>query len=473
MAGKPSDVRDEQTLEVGIYTRISNADPYTQTATHRQEAACRSFAQARGWSVAEVFEDVDVSAYSGVERPAYERLLKKIDAASLSGVIVWKLDRLVRRPREFERFWDVCERHRAVLASATEPMDSSTDLGLAVVRMLVVMATLESATKGARMRAMWKEQADKGKPPAGARGFGYTRGWQQFVPEEAALIREGADRVLSGETLRRIAEDWRDRGVPSPKGAVWKPDPLRRILLNPRIAGLRAFHKEVVAKGSWPAILDEATFRRVEAVLRDRKYEGMGSKPVGLLTSLMRCGKCRGPFNCGKRPQHKGRVPIYVCRKPPWGCAAVSVAMHRLDPWVMQKIFRYLDSERLRMGLDRHRQAVKETSDVVGLAHALDELALDHYERRLLTARQYEVKRRSLSRRLDHASASINLEVRFSALARLAGRGAEVRERWTSMDIEERRDVAVTAIERITLAPVDRSTSPRFQPRRVRIRWRI
>src|SRR6478672_3537527 len=83
-------------LEVGIYTRISKADPETQTATHRQEEACRSFAHARGWTVADVFEDVDASAYSGVERPAYERMIREIAAGSLGGVVVWKLDRLVR-----------------------------------------------------------------------------------------------------------------------------------------------------------------------------------------------------------------------------------------------------------------------------------------------------------------------------------------------------------------------------------------
>src|SRR4051794_3852899 len=97
-------------IEVGIYTRISEADEETQTATQRQEAACRSFAAARGWIIREVFEDVDVSAYKGVHRPAFEQLLTAIDRQSLGGVVVWKLDRLVRRTKEFERFWDICDR---------------------------------------------------------------------------------------------------------------------------------------------------------------------------------------------------------------------------------------------------------------------------------------------------------------------------------------------------------------------------
>jgi len=466
-------------VEVGIYTRISNADPATQTATHRQEEACRSFAAARGWTVVEVFEDVDVSAYSGVERPAYERMLRALDGGSLGGVVVWKLDRLVRRPREFERFWDACEGCGAVIASATEPMDSSTDVGLAVVRLLVVMATLESATKGARIAAAFKARAKRGQPPSGARGFGYMCGWQEFVPEEAALVREAADRVLGGETLSDIARDWCRRCIPSPKGAAaWRSGSMQHVVLNPRVAGLRTYHGEVVAQGDWPAILDDATFRRVEAILSDRthRYETNvrgGKNTMGLLVRLIRCAKCGGRFNVFKRRTVSGPIAIYLCSRPPAGCMTVSVAMHLLDPWIMEKTFRYLDSKHLRDGLARCNDSEREPPDVGGLVRALDELAMDHYERQLLTPRQYEAKRRTLVRHLDQASASVNLDIRLPALAGFAGRGAELRERWPKMHLDECRAVAQAAINRITVAPADRSTRRHFQPERVRIKWRI
>lgn len=466
-------------LEVGVYTRISNADPVTQTATHRQEEACRSFAAARGWSVVAVFEDVDVSAYSGVERPAYERMLQALDGGSVGGVVVWKLDRLVRRPSEFERFWDVCERRGAVIASATEPMDSSTEIGLAVVRLLVVMATLESATKGARISAALKARADRGQPPVGARGFGYATGWQHVVPEEAALIREAADRVLSGQTLSDIARDWRRREVPSPKGAAaWRSGSIQHVVLNPRVAALRTYRGEVVAHGDWPAILDEATFCRVEAILSDRthRYETNvrgGKNTMGLLVRLIHCSKCGGRFTVFKRKTLSGLMPIYQCSKPPAGCMTVSVAMHLLDPWVMNKTFRYLDSKRLRDGLAQSKDGEREPPDVAGLVKALDELALDHYERQLLTPRQYEAKQRMLVRQLDRASVSVNLDMRLPALAGFAGRGTELRKQWQSMHLDECRAVAQAAIHRITVAPADRSKQRHFQPERVRINWRI
>ena len=51
-----------------IYTRLSTEDLHE--STDRQEAYCRSYAEARGWTVLDVIRDVDASAYlPGSRRP--------------------------------------------------------------------------------------------------------------------------------------------------------------------------------------------------------------------------------------------------------------------------------------------------------------------------------------------------------------------------------------------------------------------
>jgi len=167
------------TLPIAIYTRLSNDEFGTQTATQRQAEACSAYAALRGWEVGKVFEDVDLSAFRAVTRPAYEEMLAGISAGRWGGVLVWKLDRLVRRPAEFERFWATCERAGAVLMSVNDPIDTTTDVGLAIVRILVTFANLESATTSLRMRAQRREHAAKGLPPFSGRAFGYTRPHQR------------------------------------------------------------------------------------------------------------------------------------------------------------------------------------------------------------------------------------------------------------------------------------------------------
>ena len=118
-------------LPWGIYARLSDDKSGEQTATGRQIADCRKFAESRGLVVAEahVYEDVDLSAFKQVRRPEFERLLEDLEAGLLAGVICWKLDRLTRSHRDFERLWEIMERRSAKLVSLHEQFDTSTPAG--------------------------------------------------------------------------------------------------------------------------------------------------------------------------------------------------------------------------------------------------------------------------------------------------------------------------------------------------------
>jgi DNA invertase Pin-like site-specific DNA recombinase len=104
-------------------------------------------------------------------------------------VLVWKLDRLVRRPKDFERLWEVVERRGVFIASVTEPVDRSSPIGLAMLRILVALAGLESATTGIRIQASKRQAAEEGRPPP-VKAYGLTRQWDGIVESEASVLRE-------------------------------------------------------------------------------------------------------------------------------------------------------------------------------------------------------------------------------------------------------------------------------------------
>jgi hypothetical protein len=108
-------------------------------------------------------------------------------------------------------------------------------------------------------------------PPGRARPFGYKivrydlgegapRRWrivgEELEPAEAELIEEAATRVLRGEGLRSIAMDWNERGVKIVGGSTWQGSAIRRVLMSPRIAGLKEHRGEIVGEATWPAIID-------------------------------------------------------------------------------------------------------------------------------------------------------------------------------------------------------------------------
>src|SRR5262245_38888868 len=104
-----------------LYARLSRDRDGTQTATSRQLDDCRKFADAKGWAIVAEHEDADLSAYSStVVRPGFEAVKAAVAAGEADIVLAWKLDRLLRRPADFEKLWELCEAHGANIVTVAD-----------------------------------------------------------------------------------------------------------------------------------------------------------------------------------------------------------------------------------------------------------------------------------------------------------------------------------------------------------------
>lgn len=447
-------------LPIFIYTRLSRDETGQQTATHRQEHACRAFAELRGWEVVGVFEDVDVSAYQRrVVRPAYEEMVRALEAKKAAGVVVWKLDRLVRRPAEFERFWSTCESRQVFLASATEPIDSSTELGLALVRILVTFAGLESATIGLRIRARQRELALAGQPPSG-KAYGMSADWKSLIPAEAERIREAARRVLAGEATSAIAGDWNNLGVAGPSGRPWHDSTLRTLLRAPRLVGDRVYRGEVVARDCWPAILDRLTAAQVANRLAKRPRGGRTRSLTGLASGLCQCGRCGQDLLVMSR--ENGR--FYGCPRRPTGCGRLYVDAVHLEHWLMHSVLHHITVPRPA------EHIVPDPAVLAGLLHeesdALRQLAEDYYVRRDIGRSEFLSARAGILARFEAARRAADPGWRGARMAFLAE--AHPAAAWAALGEEGRRAVIDAEVQSIVVNPASRRGV--FDSRRLELR---
>jgi site-specific DNA recombinase len=284
-----------------IYCRISSDRNGDGLGVERQERLCRKLARERGWPVAEVYVDNDRSAYRGKPRPAYVRMLADIEAGVRDAVICVDLDRLTRRPVELEAFMELADKHGIALANVSGDTDLSTSDGRFKARIIGAVARQESERKGERMAREAEQAARRGVPRGSRRPFGYEADRVTINEEEAALIRDAAERVLAGATVPSIAREWNARGIPTPQAAPhgWSATTITGILRNPRLAGLRTHKGEVVAEGQWSAIIDRDTFAnrcslaaRYSSVrgrrVRDEPNRKPAQRPPGSLPRLDR-----------------------------------------------------------------------------------------------------------------------------------------------------------------------------------------
>jgi hypothetical protein len=120
-------------------------------------------------------------------------------------------------------------------------------------------------------------------------------------------------------------------------GKPWSASTLSLFLRKPRNAGLREHNGEIVGQGTWPALVDESTWRAAQDVLNaPGRAPGRKSVRRHLLTGVLQCGKpgCSGYLSgqCAKQPHNgpRARSVIYACKL----CHRVSIRAEHVEPLV-------------------------------------------------------------------------------------------------------------------------------------------
>lgn len=447
----------------GIYVRISSDPSGKGLGVARQEKACRKRAAELGWAVGKVYTDNDVSASSGKPRPAYRRLLVDLEAGSADAVVVWDLDRLTRRPIEIEEFIDLADRQNIALASVGGDFDLSTDNGRMFARIKGAVARGEVERKSARQKAANDQRAEQGRPFMSRRAFSYAKGGLALVESEAAEFRRAVDELLAGASLRSIVRGLGERGVRTTAGNPWQPTELRRLLQNPRHAGLLVHRGVVVGPGNWPAIIDEDTHRGVVAVLSDPARSKAGRPRSYLLTGLAHCGVCGGAIYGVTEP----RGPLYYCETRRH-VARRAEAIDELVQGVIVARLALADAWEAFARDDGKDRAKALRTEERGLRTRLDGLA-EAYAVGDIDRQALRAGTRRIQSRLEKIAPELTALATTPDIAPLLT-SDDVAAAWDLLDIERRRAVIETLVD-VTIQPAGRGARS-FKPEHVQIEWK-
>jgi site-specific DNA recombinase len=493
-----ADAYPEDPVPVGLFSRLSVAkrtEELTEQGFERQQERSMALCEARNWQPVRLYPDLG-SAYrkpgmaTAPERKYFEQALRDIEQGTVKGLVFFKLDRFVRDHGDFERALAVVEAHGAFLASVTEPLDTSTPMGEAIARLLVTFARMESQTIALRVAAQAEQQAYLGRPWRGGRRRAYGYEGRQVdedgnvingdrvgiavIEEERALIAEIAERLLGrgrrresqGEVVRWLNE----AGIPAPAGGAWTRSMVRSLMMNPRLAGLRRYHGEVVAKGVWEPILDEETFNDLGRLFAQRARPG---RPPArwLLSGIIFCGLCGAHMvltghRLGRR-YHCERSQRYSGQDKP-GCGKVAIMAEPVDVLVAERVIDRLCGPRLvqvrgQLATAEHQAlAAQLEAD----REALVEAARQRFVTRELDPPAYAAVKLDLDRRIADAERRLDLGTSAEVLADLPRVKAELIKVWDAADIERRREIVRAVIERVEIMPATRR-GPGIEPDRI------
>lgn len=457
-------------LVAAVYCRISKDTEGEALAVARQEADCRALADRLGYRVGHVFIDNDLGASTRSRklRPAYADMLDRTKNGEFAAVLAYSNSRLTRRPLELEGLITLHETTGVLIATCASGQDDlSTADGRMVARIKGSVDAAESERTGERVKRKHQELAQAGRPGGGPRPFGWQRDRVTVDPREATLIREAAEQVLSGASLRSIARGWNASNVSTPKGNDWTHKALRDMLRSPRLAGLRTLRGEQVydasgdpVRGTWEPVLDTDTHERLVALMSSTRAP-VAVRPgarVYLLTGLARCGVCSNALHGNKV---RDRF-YYACSTR--ADHALSVSGPGLDSLIEDLVLARLADVRLEApAQDFHGEA-----DLADVRERITETR-QAYEQRVIKGSLYFPTIQALQAQEE----ALDVE-RQAWLAHTSGPTLSTvdRDTWEDMDTDQRRAVIDRLLEVVLIRPSRQRLGPRFDHERVEVLWR-
>lgn len=305
------------TLKAAIYIRVSTQYQVDRASLPVQREELINYAKyALDITDCVVFEDAGYSA-KNTDRPDYQRMMARVRTGEFSHLLVWKIDRISRNLLDFAAMYAELKKLGVVFVSKNEQFDTSSAMGEAMLKIILVFAELERNMTSERVSAVMLSRANDGVWNGGKVPFGYAydKDSKQFsiIEDEAQVVLHIYDLYESVKSLTTVAKSLNEKGVRSRTGKPWNPTTVRTMLTNPFYAGTYRYNYRdessksftVKDKDEWVLVLDHhpaiVTPERQEIIAvmlqsKQRGWAGAGMtyqrKNIHIFAGLLKCGRC-------------------------------------------------------------------------------------------------------------------------------------------------------------------------------------
>ena len=222
-----------------IYTRQS-VDRIDSISVESQVEFCKK--EVIGQEI-KVYTD---KGYSGknIDRPAFQELMRDIEAGIIRRVIVYRLDRISRSVLDFANVIDIFQKHNVDFVSTMEKFDTGTPIGKAMLMIVMIFAQLERETIQQRVIDAYSSRSKRGFYMGGRVLFGFdlketlidgirTKMYEP-IESEAEIVRlifslYSEPQTSLGDVMRYLEA----HGIRKRDGKLFNRSRLRDVVINP------------------------------------------------------------------------------------------------------------------------------------------------------------------------------------------------------------------------------------------------
>lgn len=345
--------------KVAIYTRVSTNYQIDKDSLPYQKNELIKYAEyALGITNYQIFQD---AGYSGknTDRPAFQDMMKRVRSKEFSHILVLKIDRISRNLLDFATMYEEIKKYGATFVSKNEQFDTSSAMGEAMLKIILVFAELERKLTAERVFGVMLSRAEKGLWNGANVPLGYD--WSEdkkfpvINPEEAATVQLIYDKYLEIESTVKVAKILNGEERKTKRGGVWTSKTISDIIRNPFYIGTYRYNYRESARGKkkdeseWivipdnhPAIIKKELWEKCNEIMDKNALGNNVDKRQRLsphiFRGLIKCGDCGASFFSGQdRPRADGYRPsTYRCKNRAInnGCSQPLVSDVLLGPFV-------------------------------------------------------------------------------------------------------------------------------------------
>ena len=239
-----------------------------------------------------IFED---AGYSGknTDRPNFQKMMSQIRSGAFTHLLVWKIDRISRNLLDFSSMYKELKELGVVFVSKNEQFDTSTAMGEAMLKIILVFAELERNITSERVTATMISRASNGQWNGGRVPFGYDYDYDSKTfsvnEQESVIVKLIHDKYEEMQSLVQEARYLNEHDFRTREGNEWSPVTLLIILRNIFYCG--DYQYNTLKEGNRQKVKDES-----EWVIVESHHDAIISKEqkqriIGLLESNKRLSR--------------------------------------------------------------------------------------------------------------------------------------------------------------------------------------
>ena len=226
----------EKRVRVAIYVRVSTVYQIDKDSLPMMKQDLTSYCKyILNTDDYVIFED---AGYSGknTARPAYQKMMSQIREGLFTHLLVWKIDRISRNLLDFANMYQELKDLGVTFVSKNEQLDTSTAIGEAMLKIILIFAELERNMTSERVTATMINRASNGVWNGGRVPYGYDYDKENQIfsinPEENVIYNFLLDTYEKTGSMVITARTLNDSGYRTRNNNLWSPVGVCIILHN-------------------------------------------------------------------------------------------------------------------------------------------------------------------------------------------------------------------------------------------------